>query len=178
MDKEKLKFVMVGHVDHGKSTLIGRLLYDTNSLPEGKIEEIKNLCESLGKDIEFGYVMDHLEEERDQGITIDTAQTFFSTEKRDYVIIDAPGHVEFLKNMISGASYAEAAVLIVDVEEGIIRWEFGRPYFIAHGEDGYCVHMDRNIYKCTVREHRTVPCRGFNCRIMRSGIYGYIMIRG
>ncbi|MDO8724569.1 MAG: GTP-binding protein [Candidatus Methanoperedens sp.] len=119
MNNEKLKFVIVGHVDHGKSTLIGRLLYDTGSLSEGKIEEIKQLCESLGKDIEFGYVMDHLEEERDQGITIDTAQTFFSSKKRDYVIIDAPGHVEFLKNMISGASQAEAAILIVDAEEGV-----------------------------------------------------------
>lgn len=119
MNNENLKFVIVGHVDHGKSTLIGRLLYDTNSLPEGKIEEIKQLCDSLGKDIEFGYVMDHLEEERDQGITIDTAQTFFSTKKRDYVIIDAPGHVEFLKNMISGASQAEAAILLVDAQEGV-----------------------------------------------------------
>lgn len=116
---ENLKFVIVGHVDHGKSTLIGRLFFDTDSLPEGRMEEIKAICESLGKEVEFAYVMDHLQEERDQGITIDTAQTFFRTKKRQYTIIDAPGHVEFIKNMITGASQAEAAMLIVDVEEGV-----------------------------------------------------------
>lgn len=119
MSEDILKFVIVGHVDHGKSTLIGRLLYDTNSLPDGKIEEIKKFCDSLGKDMEFGYIMDNLEEERDQGITIDTTQIFFKTKKRDYVIIDAPGHVEFLKNMITGASQADAGILIVDAQEGV-----------------------------------------------------------
>jgi len=117
--KENLKIVLVGHVDHGKSTLIGRLFYDTDSLSEGKIEEIKEICDALGRDIEFGYVMDNLKEERDQGITIDTAQKFFKTSKRRYTIIDAPGHVEFVKNMITGASHAEAAILIVDAQDGV-----------------------------------------------------------
>ncbi|MBP7147602.1 MAG: 50S ribosome-binding GTPase [Acidobacteria bacterium] len=116
---EHLKFVIVGHVDHGKSTLIGRLFYDTDSLPEEKIEEVRKVCEQLGRDLEFGFVMDHLEEERSQGITIDTAQTFFKTGKRRYVIIDAPGHKEFVRNMVTGASQAEAAILIVDAQEGV-----------------------------------------------------------
>ncbi|GAI20377.1 unnamed protein product, partial [marine sediment metagenome] len=114
-----LSFVIVGHVDHGKSTLIGRLLYDTDSLPSDKIEEIKKVSAGQGKRTEFAYLLDHLEEERKQGITIDTTQVFFKTGKRHYVIIDAPGHVEFVKNMITGASQAEAAVLIVDVTEGV-----------------------------------------------------------
>jgi sulfate adenylyltransferase large subunit len=111
--------VIVGHVDHGKSTLIGRLLYDTDSLPPDKIEEMKRTSGELGRETEFAFIMDHLREEREQGITIDTAQTFFRTKSREYVIIDAPGHVEFVKNMITGASQAEAAVLIIDAAEGI-----------------------------------------------------------
>jgi len=114
-----LSFVIVGHVDHGKSTLIGRLLYDTDSLPPDKIEEIKKASAKQGKQTEFAYLLDHLEEERKQGVTIDTTQVFFKTDKRRYVIIDAPGHVEFVKNMITGASQAEAAVLIIDVAEGV-----------------------------------------------------------
>jgi len=116
---ETVSLVIVGHVDHGKSTLIGRLLHDTGSLPPDRMEEIKRASEELGRDTEFAYLLDHLEEERQQGITIDTTQVFFKTDKRQYVIIDAPGHVEFVKNMITGASQAEAALLIIDVREGM-----------------------------------------------------------
>ena len=121
MDKlrETLKIVVVGHVDHGKSTLIGRLLYDTKSLPEGAIEKVKRISKEKGKPFEYAYLLDAFEEEQKQGITIDTTQLQFSTGKRDYIIIDAPGHKEFLKNMISGAANAEAALLIVDANEGI-----------------------------------------------------------
>lgn len=118
-EREQLKIVIVGHVDHGKSTLVGRLFHDTDSLPEGKYEQIKAMCEKRGMPFEWSFLMDALQAERDQGITIDTTQIWFKTEKRDYCIIDAPGHKEFLKNMISGAANSEAALLIIDANEGV-----------------------------------------------------------
>jgi bifunctional enzyme CysN/CysC len=117
--QETLKIVIVGHVDHGKSTLIGRLLHDTGALPEGKREAIEAVCARRGMPFEWAFLMDSIQAERDQGITIDTSQIRFATEKRGYVVIDAPGHVEFLKNMITGAAAAEAALLLIDAEEGI-----------------------------------------------------------
>ena len=118
-EREQLKIVIVGHVDHGKSTLVGRMFHDTDSLPEGKFEQVKKASEKRGMPFEWSFLMDALQAERDQGITIDTSQIWFKTKKRDYVIIDAPGHKEFLKNMVSGAANSEAALLIIDAKEGV-----------------------------------------------------------
>ena len=119
LSSRQMKLVIVGHVDHGKSTLVGRLLSDTGSLPEGKLDFIKDICDRQGKVFEFAFLLDALEEEQDQGITIDTSQIFFKTKKRHYVIIDAPGHKEFLKNMVTGAANAESALLLIDAYEGV-----------------------------------------------------------
>lgn len=117
--REQMNVVIVGHVDHGKSTVIGRLLADTGSLPQGKLEEVKARCERNAKPFEYAFLLDALKDEQTQGITIDTARCFFKSSKRDYIIIDAPGHIEFLKNMITGAARAEAALLVIDAHEGI-----------------------------------------------------------
>ena len=117
--RESLRVAVVGHVDHGKSTLVGRLLHDTGSLPDGKVEAIRAVSERRGMPFEWAFLMDALQAERDQGITIDTSQIWFSTASRDYVIIDAPGHTEFLKNMITGAAASDAALLVIDADEGI-----------------------------------------------------------
>src|SRR5882757_1853141 len=116
---QRLRVVFVGHVDHGKSTLIGRIFYDTKSLPDGKIEQIQAACREEGMEFEYAFLLDALLEEQEQNITIDTTQIQFKTEKRPYVIIDAPGHKEFLKNMITGAASADAAVLLIAANEGV-----------------------------------------------------------
>ncbi|MES1165282.1 MAG: GTP-binding protein, partial [Verrucomicrobiota bacterium] len=119
LERETFNVVIVGHVDHGKSTVVGRLLADTDALPLGKLDAVRRECERTGKPFEYAFLLDALSDEQDQGITIDTARCFFKSARRDYIIIDAPGHIEFLKNMISGAARAEAAVLVIDAKEGV-----------------------------------------------------------
>lgn len=116
---ERMDVVVVGHVDHGKSTVIGRLMADTGSLPQGKLEQVKEMCAKNARPFEYAFLLDALKNEQAQGITIDTARCFFKTENRHYIIHDAPGHIEFLKNMITGASRAEAALLVIDAHEGV-----------------------------------------------------------
>ncbi|MDO8301849.1 MAG: GTP-binding protein, partial [Sedimentisphaerales bacterium] len=117
--REQMNIVVIGHVDHGKSTVVGKLLADTGSLPNGKLEEVKRKCAANSKPFEYAFLLDALKDEQAQGITIDSARCFFRSAKREYIIIDAPGHIEFLKNMISGAARAEAAFLVIDAKEGI-----------------------------------------------------------
>src|SRR5947209_13802521 len=113
-----VKIVFGGHVDHGKSTLIGRILEETGSLPEGKLEALRASCKAEGRPFEYAFVLDALAEEQQQNVTIDTTQIQFRTAARNYVIIDAPGHEEFLKNMITGAASADAAVIVIAADEG------------------------------------------------------------
>src|SRR5215468_6528332 len=125
-----VRIVVVGHVDHGKSTLIGRLLCETGSLPDGKLDELKAVSARRGMPFEWSFLLDALQTERDQGITIDTSQIRFRTLEREFVLIDAPGHAEFLRNMVTGASQADAALLLVDAAEGVREQTLRHAYLL------------------------------------------------
>lgn len=127
----ELKIVFVGHVDHGKSTIIGRLLFETKSLPQGIIDKVQKIADETGKNFEYAYLLDAFAEERQQGITIDMTQIQFSTQKKNFLIIDAPGHKEFLKNMISGAANANAAFLVIDANSGVQEQSRRHAYLLS-----------------------------------------------
>lgn len=128
---EVMNIVTVGHVDHGKSTVIGRLMADTHTLPEGKLEFVREQCRRNSKPFEYAFLLDALKNEQAQGITIDTARCFFRSELRRYIVIDAPGHIEFLKNMVTGASRAEAALLVIDASRGVEENTRRHGYFLS-----------------------------------------------
>jgi bifunctional enzyme CysN/CysC len=159
---QRMNIVIVGHVDHGKSTVIGRLLADTHSLPDGKLEQVRAQCELNSKPFEYAFLLDALRDEQAQGITIDAARVFFKSQKRHYLILDAPGHIEFLKNMITGASRAEAALLVIDAAEGVQENSRRHGYMVSllglrqlavvvNKMD--LVNWDRTVYDRIVREY-------------------------
>jgi bifunctional enzyme CysN/CysC len=120
-EKSLLRFTTTGSVDDGKSTLIGRLLYETKSIYEDQYEAIARTSQRKGlKEVELAYLLDGLAAEREQGITIDVAHRFFETPKRKFIVLDTPGHVQYTKNMVTGASHADCAVILIDARNGVL----------------------------------------------------------
>ena len=122
MEGEILRFTTAGSVDDGKSTLIGRLLYDSKSIFQDQLKAIEATSKKKGlEEIDFSLLTDGLKDEREQGITIDVAYRYFTTPKRKFIIADTPGHIQYTRNMVTGASTANAALILIDVRHGVIE---------------------------------------------------------
>jgi len=122
-EKSLLRFITCGSVDDGKSTLIGRMLYESHMLFDDQLSSLKIDSKKVGtqgEEIDFALLVDGLAAEREQGITIDVAYRFFSTDKRKYIVADTPGHEEYTRNMATGASTADVAIILVDAEQGVL----------------------------------------------------------
>ena len=130
-NNQLLRFTTAGSVDDGKSTLIGRLLYDSKSLFEDQLEAIEKINKKKGLDgVDLALFTDGLRDEREQGITIDVAYRYFTTPKRKFIIADTPGHIQYTRNMVTGASTANAAIILVDARHGVVE-QTKRHAFIA-----------------------------------------------
>ncbi len=116
---QRMDLVIIGHVDHGKSTVVGRLLADAGFLPDGKLQQVKERCVMSHRPFEYAFLVDVLKEEQARGITLDSARIFFKTQKRHYMVMDAPGHTDLLRNMVTGAALADAAIVVIDVKAGV-----------------------------------------------------------
>lgn len=130
-EQTRLRLVVGGHVDHGKSTVIGRLLADTGSLPEERLAQVRARCRRTGIPFEYAFLLDALRDEQRQGITIETARIFFETATRSYLLFDAPGHVEFLRNMVTGTAQADVALLVLDAGEGLRENSFRHGFLMS-----------------------------------------------
>ncbi|MEY4647393.1 MAG: hypothetical protein RIQ98_1229, partial [Bacteroidota bacterium] len=129
--KDILRFTTAGSVDDGKSTLIGRLLYDSHQIPQDQIELVQQISQRKGLDtLDLSLFTDGLKDERAQGITIDVAYRYFATEKRKFIIADTPGHLQYTRNMVTGASTANAAIILIDARKGVLE-QTRRHSFIA-----------------------------------------------
>ncbi|MEZ4288947.1 MAG: sulfate adenylyltransferase subunit CysN [Polyangiales bacterium] len=142
--KELLRFVAVGSVDDGKSTLIGRLLHDTGMVYEDQLDAVKRASAIEGEEIDFSLFTDGLKAEREQGITIDVAYRYFSTEKRKFIIADTPGHIQYTRNMVTGASTADVALILIDARLGVLQ-QSRRHAYIANllGIPHLCVCVNK-----------------------------------
>src|ERR1700704_3004910 len=156
--KPHLNLVFIGHVDHGKSTTVGRILYDTGNIDPHELENLKKLAEQMGKaTFEFAFVMDQVKEERERGLTIDVAHKRFDTDKYYFTIIDAPGHRDFIKNMITGTSQADAAILVIasaqgEFEAGISKDGQTR----EHGLLAFTLGVKQMVVACNKMDDKTV----------------------